>query len=60
MKVIVNRSFVSRFNGQTYRPSQGDVVEMPEGADWLRAGLVSAVEETVEEPTPSRKKGKGK
>ena len=39
MKVIALVSFVSRIDGQTYRPAQGDEIDMPKGADWVKAGL---------------------
>jgi len=45
MKVRALVSFVSNLNGQKYRVQQKQVVEMPKGADWLRAGFVEPVEE---------------
>lgn len=40
MKVIATVSFVSRIGGTKYRPNEGDELDMPKGADWLKAGLV--------------------
>jgi hypothetical protein len=39
MKVIALISFVSRIDGQAYRANEGDELEMPKGADWVKAGL---------------------
>lgn len=43
MKVRVLKSF----GGVNFRASSGDIIELPEGVDWLRAGLV---EPFIEEP----------
>ncbi len=40
MKVIALKSFISRIDGKKYRPSEGDELNMPKGADWIKAGLV--------------------
>ena len=40
MKVIATTSFVSRIDGVKYRPREGDELDMPKGADWIKAGLV--------------------
>ena len=40
MRVIANKSFVSRLGGQTYRVAQDDELLLPDGADWLLCGLV--------------------
>jgi hypothetical protein len=40
MLVRVVRPFVTRLGGAIYRPSLGALIELPEGADWLTAGLV--------------------
>lgn len=37
-------SFVAVVGGQSIAVRAGDVVEMPEGADWVRAGLATLVE----------------
>ena len=38
--VIANTSFVSTIDGIKYRVQQDDELGMPDGADWLQAGLV--------------------
>lgn len=45
MRVIANKSFVSRLGGQTYRVNQDDELLLPAGADWLLCGLVRLAEE---------------
>ncbi len=40
MKVVALISFVSRIDGKKYQPDAGDELDMPKGADWLKAGLV--------------------
>lgn len=65
MMVKALNSFVGSVNGIKYRVAAGDVLELPAGADWLRAGLVEVVAEpeapeVVAEPeAPKRKKAKG-
>lgn len=49
MKVEVLIGFVSTIQGVKYRAQAGDVLEMPPGADWVKAGLVSPL------PSPSPK-----
>ncbi len=64
MMVKALNSFVGSVNGAKYRVAAGDVLELPDGADWLRAGLVEVVAEpeaveVVAEPEavkPARKK----
>ena len=63
MKVKALNSFVGTVNGVKHRVAADDVFELPEGADWLRAGLVEAVPEPESEqapepeaPKPARKK----
>ena len=60
MKVKALISFSDSVHGTR---AGGDVFELPEGADWLRAGLVEAVPEPESEqapepeaPKPARKK----
>lgn len=52
MKVKVIRSFVGHYeeNGQLKSISAGmnDVIDLPEGVDWLRAGFVEPVKEQAE------------
>lgn len=63
MKVKVLLSFSDSVHGSH---SEGAVIDLPEGVDWLRAGLVEALAEPEAEPTPepeapkpTRKKAKG-
>ncbi len=63
MKVKALNSFVGTVNGIKYRVAAGDVLDLPDGADWLRAGLVEVepepeAEPTPEAPKPARKKAK--
>lgn len=49
------------FAGEAGTHAAGDEFELPEGVDWLRAGLVAPVEpepepEASAEPKPARKK----
>lgn len=46
MKVKVRglTGFVSTIDGVKYRVQAGDELDLPEGADWLKAGLVEQVE----------------
>lgn len=46
------RSFVATEAGKKYRVSMGQILELPLDADWLRAGLVEAVEPAPAEPAP--------
>lgn len=54
-KVKVLRSFVAITDEGKVRASEGDVIDMPDGADWLPAGFVELVEE---EATPEEKPAK--
>lgn len=47
MRVVALVSFA----GSGVTVARGAVIEMPEGADWLRAGLVAPVEEPIESAT---------
>ncbi len=49
MKVKVLVSFF----GTAGAHSQGDIIELPDGVDWLRAGLVEALPEPEAEPAPT-------
>lgn len=57
MRVRAIRSFVSRVGGRTYRLGVGDEMGLPDGADWLKAGLVAPVkasrQETAVRPRPA-------
>lgn len=57
MKVKVLISFSDSVHGTR---AEGDVIELPEGVDWLRAGFVAPVEPEPapepEAPKPARKK----
>lgn len=48
MQVKARISFVSTIDGKKYRVQAGDELELPDGADWLRAGLVTAVKAQAE------------
>ena len=48
MLVQAKQAFVSRIDNQTLAVRVGQIVEMPDGADWLQAGLVRLVAETIE------------
>lgn len=43
MQVFALRSFVAIVNGQAVTVRADEVVDMPDGADWVRAGLVTLV-----------------
>ena len=45
------RGFAARIEGKTYAVAEGDVLEMPAGADWVAAGLVLPL------PDPEERKG---
>lgn len=44
MQVVALVSFVAMVNGASMPVRVGSVVEMPDGADWLRAGLVALMD----------------
>jgi hypothetical protein len=44
-KVKVLRSFVAVTPDGKVRASAGDIIDMPDGVDWLPAGFVELVEE---------------
>lgn len=49
MKVQALKSFVGKGpNGIKYRQEAGDIFELPEGSDWIKAGLVAPVVEDGE------------
>lgn len=50
MKVKALVSFVDMAHGSR---AAGDVFELPDGVDWLRAGLVAVVAEPDPEPEPA-------
>ena len=43
MRVQAQVSFVAAWRGQEFVANAGELIEMPDDADWLRAGLVTAV-----------------
>lgn len=49
MKVKAIVSFSARVDGRSYSPAEGDVLDMPDGADWLTAGFVVPVAEMERE-----------
>ena len=58
MKVKALKSFVSTIDSVKHRIQEGDVFDLPKGADWLTAGLVEMV--AAEKPAPTtKKKAKG-
>ena len=62
-KVKVLRSFVARTGGGTVRGVVGDVIDMPDDADWLPAGfveLVEADEAATEKRAPRKRTAKKK
>ncbi len=48
MKVKALRGFSAFVDGSMVCASEGQVLELPKGADWLRAGLVVPAEEGAE------------
>lgn len=44
MQVLAIVPFAAMVNGQSVVARAGDIVEMPDGADWVRAGLATVVE----------------
>lgn len=49
MQVRALVSFAGNFNEKTYSISLGEIFELPEGTDWLKAKFVELVEPTVTE-----------
>ncbi len=45
MQVLALKSFVSVIDGQVLMARAGQMLEMPEGADWVQAGLVTLAQE---------------
>jgi hypothetical protein len=43
MRVIAKKSFVASVGERMIRASEGEELEMPDGVDWLNAGLVEPV-----------------
>ena len=72
MKVLVLRSFAGKFEGVSHVHSEGDEFDMPDGTDWIKAGLVKPVrgastksttpnpEPDPEPPAPKKARGLGK
>lgn len=68
MKVKALKSFGGASSQGRYHYSEGQVFDLPDGADWLKAGLVVAVKEeretavtpktaeTAVKPKPTRKR----
>lgn len=44
MKVFVIKSFASRIDNKIYQGVTGHTIDMPDGADWIEAGLVKPVD----------------
>jgi hypothetical protein len=55
-KVKVLKSFVAITPDGKVRASAGDIIDMPEGVDWLPAGFVELVETEEEPSTKTTKK----
>lgn len=47
MQVKALKSFGAVINNNFLSVAEGDVVELPEGADWVRAGLVEPIADPV-------------
>jgi len=58
MKVKVLRSFTAFVGENSVSGSQGQELEMPDGADWVKAGLVEPLEESDAEAEKAEKKAK--
>jgi hypothetical protein len=58
MKVKVLRSFTAFVGENSVSGSQDQVLEMPAGADWVRAGLVEPLEESDQEAEKAEKKAR--
>ena len=59
MKVKALKSFGGASSQGRYHYSEGQVFDLPDGADWLKAGLVVAVKEereTAVKLKPARKR----
>ena len=53
IEVVAKTSFSTVMNGEITTISKGQRIELPEGADWLKAGLVIAtqkIQETADLP----------
>lgn len=53
MKVIVRESLAAYWEGESYAPTPGEVVELPDGLGeaLIAAGQAEAVNETPQKPT---------
>lgn len=66
MRVKVIRAFVAKHDNKRYAGNVGQILEMPEGADWIRAKFVEPVIDAVAaetaaiEPTETAAKPKAK
>lgn len=58
MKVIPTVGFTSTIDGTKYRAQEGVAIDMPEGADWVTAGLAVPAKEAKKESKPTTKSGK--
>lgn len=57
MRVEVLKSFQGQIDGRRYGGGMGDVIDIPEGTDWIRAGFVRPVESAM--MSPAKPKGGG-
>lgn len=63
MRVECIRAFAAvEGDGRTYAYAEGDVLDLPAGADWLTAGFVKELKQTPPQPerkpAPPKRKGK--
>ncbi len=50
MRVRALASFVARIDGQSVSVRAGQLIDLPAGADWLRAGLVAPAPDDLAGP----------
>jgi hypothetical protein len=55
MKVKALCGFVGTHDGVKYRAQPGDTLDMPRGADWIKAGLVEKLPRTSTRKRTTRK-----
>lgn len=48
-KALVLKSFVGTLGGITVNAAEGQVIDLPEGTDWVQAGLVQVLDAPVVE-----------
>lgn len=60
MKGEVIIPFVAQWEGRTFCPAQGDIIEIPPNVDWVRAGFVVELEDESDETPAPKPKAKAK